>query len=290
MRPPTEGARPRWPSLDATIAALAEAARNTRRAASRATRRPSRSGSPPSRLSARSAPQPSAWNCARSATRSRPTSPPPWMTGKTTWTRRLAQPFASSTKASRSRSRPLPATSWSAIRISQTDGSSSATSMRSGAKTERPSPAIVVCWRSSTARRTTSTQSTHKGSKTGSPNSISRRPPEPRDTIEFADGSSHVDLANHDQQAPTAPSNTAAGLNDADVWSKIVAKYGLVSGDLRAFVGQGDQHADFAFAYGAPAGPVAFVSTVKLRKAGFNAAIDTRDAFSAALLSFIDRK
>jgi hypothetical protein len=35
---------------------------------------------------------------------------------------------------------------------------------------------------------------------------------------------------------------------------------------------------------------VAFVSTVKLRKAGFNAAVDTRDAFSAALQSFIDRK
>jgi hypothetical protein len=34
---------------------------------------------------------------------------------------------------------------------------------------------------------------------------------------------------------------------------------------------------------------VAFVSTVKLRKAGFNAAIDTRDAFCAALQSFIDK-
>ena len=86
------------------------------------------------------------------------------------------------------------------------------------------------------------------------------------------------------------PTSVAAYIQDnADVWSKIVAKYGLASGDLRAFVGQGDQHADFAFAYGAPAGPVAFVSTVKLRKAGFNAAIDTRDAFCAALQSFIDR-
>src|SRR6202008_2518417 len=87
------------------------------------------------------------------------------------------------------------------------------------------------------------------------------------------------------------PASLAAYLRDnAELWSKIVAKYGLVSGDLRAFVGQGDQHADFAFAYGAPAGPVAFVSTVKLRKAGFNAAVDTRDAFPAGLQSFIDRK
>jgi nucleoside-diphosphate-sugar epimerase len=90
---------------------------------------------------------------------------------------------------------------------------------------------------------------------------------------------------------PDEPTSLAAYLRDnAELWSKIVGKYGLVSGDLRGFVGQGDQHADFAFAYGAPAGPVAFVSTVKLRKAGFNAAVDTRDAFSAALQSFIDRK
>jgi nucleoside-diphosphate-sugar epimerase len=78
--------------------------------------------------------------------------------------------------------------------------------------------------------------------------------------------------------------------DNADVWGKVVAKHGLASGDLRSFVGQGDQHADFAFAYGAPAGPVAFVSTIKLRKAGFNAAVDTRDAFCGALQSFIDRK
>jgi nucleoside-diphosphate-sugar epimerase len=90
---------------------------------------------------------------------------------------------------------------------------------------------------------------------------------------------------------PDEPTSLAAYIRDnADVWSKIVVKYGLASTDLRSFVGQGDQHADFAFAYGAPAGPVAFVSTIKLRKAGFNAAIDTREALSAALQSFIDRK
>jgi nucleoside-diphosphate-sugar epimerase len=87
------------------------------------------------------------------------------------------------------------------------------------------------------------------------------------------------------------PASLAAYIRDnADVWAKIVAKHGLASGDLRSFVGQGDQHADFAFAYGAPAGPIAFVSTIKLRKAGFNAAVDTRDAFCEALQSFIDRK
>ena len=93
------------------------------------------------------------------------------------------------------------------------------------------------------------------------------------------------------EPGPDEPTSLAAYIRDnADVWSKIVAKYGLASSDLRSFVGQGDQHADFAFAYGAPAGPVAFVSTVKLRKAGFNAAVDTQEAFSAALQSLIDRK
>jgi hypothetical protein len=87
------------------------------------------------------------------------------------------------------------------------------------------------------------------------------------------------------------PTSLATYIRDnADVWAKIVAKYGLASGDLRSFVGQGDQHADFAFAHGAPAGPVAFVSTIKLRKAGFNAAVDSRDALRGALQSFIDRK
>src|SRR6202166_1517014 len=90
---------------------------------------------------------------------------------------------------------------------------------------------------------------------------------------------------------PDEPTSIATYIRDnADVWAKIVAKYGLASGDLRPFVGQGDQHADFAFAYGAPARPVAFVSTIKLRKAGFNAAVDTRDALRGALQSFIDRK
>jgi nucleoside-diphosphate-sugar epimerase len=90
---------------------------------------------------------------------------------------------------------------------------------------------------------------------------------------------------------PDEPTSLAAYIRDnADVWSKIVAKYGLASSDLRSFVGQGDQHADFAFAYGALAGPVAFVSTVKLRKAGFNTAVDTQEAFRAALQSLVDRK
>ena len=69
---------------------------------------------------------------------------------------------------------------------------------------------------------------------------------------------------------PDTQTSVASYLTEnADVWNKIVAKYDLRSRNLRELVGQGDQHADFAFAYGAPEGPRAFVSTVKMRQAGF---------------------
>ena len=47
---------------------------------------------------------------------------------------------------------------------------------------------------------------------------------------------------------------------------------------------------DFAFAYGAPEGPRAFVSTIKLRQAGFTRTIDTEDSFRNGLQSLIDHK
>jgi hypothetical protein len=90
---------------------------------------------------------------------------------------------------------------------------------------------------------------------------------------------------------PDMPTNVTAYLNEnADVWDKIVAKHHLRSRSLRGLVGQGDQHADFAFACGAPAGPRAFVSTVKLRQAGFTKTVDTEVSFRNALQSLIDRK
>jgi hypothetical protein len=51
----------------------------------------------------------------------------------------------------------------------------------------------------------------------------------------------------------------------------------------------GLEHADFAFAYGAPEGPRAFVSTIKLRHAAFTKTLDTEDSFRNALQS-LDRK
>jgi nucleoside-diphosphate-sugar epimerase len=87
------------------------------------------------------------------------------------------------------------------------------------------------------------------------------------------------------------PMSVAAYLDkNADVWNHIVAKYDLRSRNLRGLVGQGDQHVDFAFAYGAQEGPRAFVSTIKLRQAGFTKTIDTENSFRDALQSLIDRK
>ena len=93
------------------------------------------------------------------------------------------------------------------------------------------------------------------------------------------------------EAGPDTPMSVTAYLAEsADVWHKIVARYGLRSRSLRDLVGQGDQHADFAFAYGAPAGPRAFVSTVKLRQAGFATVVDTEVSFRKALQSLIDNK
>jgi hypothetical protein len=93
------------------------------------------------------------------------------------------------------------------------------------------------------------------------------------------------------EKGPDTPMSLATYLADhGDVWDRVVAKYGLRPLSLRELVGHGDQHADFAFAHGAPQGPLAFVSTIKLRQAGFVETIDTEIAFRNGLQSLIDHK
>jgi len=93
------------------------------------------------------------------------------------------------------------------------------------------------------------------------------------------------------QAASDTPLSLAEYLSDkGEVWRRVAERHGLRHADLHTLTGYGDQHADFAFAYGAPAGPRAFVSTVKLRQAGYTKVIDTQQAFSAALKSLIDQK
>jgi nucleoside-diphosphate-sugar epimerase len=76
----------------------------------------------------------------------------------------------------------------------------------------------------------------------------------------------------------------------AGVWDKVVAKYDLRPLSLDRVIGKAHQHADFAFAYGAEAGPRAFVSTIKLRQAGFTEVMDTEDSFRHWLQDLIDRR
>lgn len=75
-----------------------------------------------------------------------------------------------------------------------------------------------------------------------------------------------------------------------DVWDSLVTRHDLKKLSLAEVVGTADQHADFAFAHGAPEGPRAFVSTVKIRQAGFTLAMHTQDSFRDAFRSLIERR
>lgn len=65
------------------------------------------------------------------------------------------------------------------------------------------------------------------------------------------------------------------------IWSEIVERYGLRTTTIAELVGESHHYADFAFAYGSDGrdNKPAFVSTVKLRAAGFTDVIDTEVMF-----------
>lgn len=88
---------------------------------------------------------------------------------------------------------------------------------------------------------------------------------------------------------PDEPASLVTYLRErAGIWDKVVARHGLKPLTIEQFVGSADHHADFCFAYGAPAGPKAFSSTVKLRQAGFTEAMHTEDSFRDAFQTLID--
>ena len=77
----------------------------------------------------------------------------------------------------------------------------------------------------------------------------------------------------------------------ADVWDKIVSNHGLRPIPMSALVGESHHYADFCFAYGATeVPPAAFVSTVKIKQAGFTEAFDTEESFCHWLQVLIDRR
>jgi nucleoside-diphosphate-sugar epimerase len=85
--------------------------------------------------------------------------------------------------------------------------------------------------------------------------------------------------------APPAPfalqSLLDAGPDSGAVaWDRIRAKYQLRAPDLRAFVGQSLEYADYQMRHGrADVGPPSIVSTIKITQAGFHEVMDTEAMF-----------
>jgi nucleoside-diphosphate-sugar epimerase len=66
----------------------------------------------------------------------------------------------------------------------------------------------------------------------------------------------------------------------ADVWARVVQRHGLRDIPLPALLGESHHYADLCLNSGSDTPPApTFVSTVKIRKAGFNAVYDTEESF-----------
>ena len=77
----------------------------------------------------------------------------------------------------------------------------------------------------------------------------------------------------------------------AKLWDEIAVKYGLRPVSMSNLLGESHYVADFCFAAGAETAPTpAFMSTVKLRQAGFHDFIDTRESLKYWLSDFVRRK
>jgi nucleoside-diphosphate-sugar epimerase len=77
----------------------------------------------------------------------------------------------------------------------------------------------------------------------------------------------------------------------AAVWDRIIAKYSLRNVPMPELLGESHHYADFCFAHGAAAPPPpAFVSTVKIKQAGFTQVYDTEETFRYWFRKLIERK
>jgi nucleoside-diphosphate-sugar epimerase len=94
------------------------------------------------------------------------------------------------------------------------------------------------------------------------------------------------------EAAPDEPVSLAQLLPEkADLWDRIVAKHGLRPIKMTDLVGESHHYADFCFALGATeAPPPAFVSTVKIKQAGFCGVYDTEESFRYWNQDLIGRK
>ncbi|CAN5903567.1 NAD-dependent epimerase/dehydratase family protein [soil metagenome] len=74
-------------------------------------------------------------------------------------------------------------------------------------------------------------------------------------------------------------------------WAEIRAAHGLVSGNLKDFVGLSFEYADYTMGYGRDQpGPPALVSTIKLMQAGFPEVMDTEAMFRKAFAEMQGKK
>lgn len=91
---------------------------------------------------------------------------------------------------------------------------------------------------------------------------------------------------------PDEPLSMASFLPEhAEVWDRVVARYGLRPIPMDALLGESHHYADLAFAYGrTEPGPPTFLSTVKIKQAGFTEVRDTEQSFTYWLSVLQDRR
>lgn len=77
----------------------------------------------------------------------------------------------------------------------------------------------------------------------------------------------------------------------ADLWNEIARKHSLRPLSMETLLGQSHFVTDFLFGHGLDhAPPPAFISTIKLRKAGFTGVCDTEDMFRFWLSNLVERR
>jgi nucleoside-diphosphate-sugar epimerase len=74
-----------------------------------------------------------------------------------------------------------------------------------------------------------------------------------------------------------------------EVWRSIVDRYGLRPLTLAQLLGESHHAADFCFGYGQVDRPPKFLSTIKIRQAGFTPCRDTESSFREAMATLVRR-
>lgn len=94
------------------------------------------------------------------------------------------------------------------------------------------------------------------------------------------------------EPGPDEPQSMSTYLPDRSaIWNSVVREHGLRPIALTELLGESHHYADVCFAFGAPsAPPPTFLSTVKLRQAGFNGAVDTEASFCHWLRVLMERR